>query len=136
MQLVKNLLNLRTMAEQTTPSVENILFNEISSENPQIRELYEESYRNLIKLLEIRLTALSKLKRFAMDIDPAGIAEKSRTILATMVGAVAIARSIHNEAEIKKILIAAQNQILRSLGVAELVFDFAVLDSREMKKPD
>lgn len=70
--------------------------------------------------METRLLALSKLNKLYIKADSSAIAEKSRTILATLVGAVLIAKSISNEEEIGRLLTAAQNQILRSLGVSEL----------------
>lgn len=119
-QLVSNLLNLRTLSEQAQPSAENILFNEISSDNAEIRRLYEKSYVSILKLLENRITALSKLNKVPFVATKAKITEKSRAILAALVGAVAIARSIQSEEEIRRVLSAAQNQILTILGVGEL----------------
>lgn len=119
-QIVSNLLNLRTLPEQTQPSPENILFNEISSDNAEIRRLYEKSYVSILKLLEKRITALSKLNKVPFVATQAKITEKSRAILAALVGAVAIAKSIQSEEEIRRVLSAAQNQILTILGVGEL----------------
>ena len=39
--------------------------------------------------------------------------------MAMLVGAVAISRSIHDDRERRRLLAAAQNQILMTLGVAE-----------------
>lgn len=119
-QLVSNLLNLRTLSEQTRPSPDTILFNEINSDNVEIRRLYEKSYISLLKVLEKRITALSKLNKLPFVASPASVTEKSRAILATLVGAVAIARSIQSDEEIRKVLVAAQDQILTILGVSEL----------------
>jgi TetR/AcrR family transcriptional repressor of nem operon len=116
-QLVKNLLNLRTLSEQTQPSPENFLFNEIGSDSSEIRQLYEKSYVSLLKLLEKRIRALSRLNKIPIVAGPTKVADKSRAILATLVGAVAIARSIQSDEEIRKILTIAQNQILTILGV-------------------
>ena len=119
-QLVDNLLNLRSFSDQTEPSVENILFTEVNNESLEIKQLYERSYRNVLRMLETRLSALAKLKKLYIETEPSVIAEKSRSILATMVGAVLIAKSITDEEEINRLLTAAQNQVLRSLGVSEL----------------
>ena len=116
-QLVRNLLNLRTLSEQTQPSPENFLFNEIGSDSVEIRQLYEKSYISVLKLLEKRITALSRLNKIPIVASPTRIADKSRVILATLVGAVAIARSIQSDDEIHGVLTAAQNQILTILGV-------------------
>ena len=117
MQLAGNML---TLSEQAQPSPENVLFNEIGSENPEIRNLYEKSYSSTLRLLETRITALSKLNKVPFGLNQAMIEEKSRAILATLVGAIAVAKSIQNEAEIRRILTIAQNQVLTILGVAEL----------------
>jgi TetR/AcrR family transcriptional repressor of nem operon len=123
-QLVDNLLNLRSFSDQAEPSVENILFTEVNSESLEIKQLYERSYRNVLRMLETRLSALAKLKKLYIETEPSAIAEniaeKSRSILATMVGAVLISKSITDEEEINRLLTAAQNQVLRSLGVSEL----------------
>ncbi len=119
-QLASNLLNLRALSEQSRPSPENILFNEIGSERAEIRQLYEKSYFSILRILEKRITALSKLNKLSIGANQATIAEKSRTILASLVGAVAIAKSIQSEEERHRILCAAQNQILIILGAAEL----------------
>ena len=117
MQLAGNLL---TLSEQAQPSLENVLFNEIGSEKPEIRNLYEKSYSSTLELLETRIAALSKLNKMSFGLNQAMIEEKSRAILATLVGAIAIAKSIQSEEEIRRILIIAQNQVLTILGVAEL----------------
>ena len=101
-QLVDNLMNLRTLSEQREPAVENILFNEVNNENPEIKQLYERSYINILSLLETRLSALAKIKKLYIEVDQSSIAEKSRTILATMVGAVLIAKSISDKQEIDR----------------------------------
>ncbi|MCP4488562.1 MAG: TetR/AcrR family transcriptional regulator [Gammaproteobacteria bacterium] len=120
-ELASNLLNLRTLSEQSRPSPENILFNEIGSDSREIRQLYEKSYLGVLKILEKRITALGKLKKQPFAQSQCSISEKSRAILASLVGAVAIARSIQSEEERRCILHAAQNQILQSLGAGELV---------------
>lgn len=122
-QLASNLLNLRALSEKSRPSPENILFNEIGSDSVEIRQLYETSYLGVLKILEKRIMALSKLKRISFAPNQETIAENSRAILASLVGAVAIAKSIQSEEERHRILSAAQNQILTMLGVAELSSD-------------
>lgn len=119
-QLASNMLNLRALSEQSKPSPENILFNEIASDSAEIRQLYEKSYLGILKILEKRLTALGKLGKLSFAVNQATASEKSRAILASLVGAVAIAKSIQSEEERSRILSAAQNQILTILGVGEL----------------
>ncbi len=65
-KLVGNLLNLRTLSDQTRPSPENVLFNEINSDNVEIRTLYEKSYVSVLKLLEKRITALKQIKTYSV----------------------------------------------------------------------
>lgn len=122
-QLAHNLLNLRALSEQSSPSPENILFNEIGSDSMEIRQLYEKSYLGVLRILEKRITALSKLNKLSFAVNQKMIEEKSRAILASLVGAVAIAKSIQSEEERQRILNAAQNQILSLLGVGELTSD-------------
>lgn len=119
-QLANNMLNLRALSEQSRPSPENILFNEIGSDSQEIRLLYEKSYLEVLKILEKRITALSKLNKLSFAVNQATIKQKSRAILASLVGAVAIARSIQSEEERRRILTAAQDQILTLLGISEL----------------
>ncbi len=120
-QLASNLLNLRALSEQSRPSPENILFNEIGSDSVEIRQLYEKSYLSILKILEKRITALCKLNKLSLAQNQAVIAAKARAILASLVGAVAIARSIQSEQERREILSAAQDQILQMLGATELI---------------
>ncbi len=122
-ELASNLLNLRALSEQTRPSPENILFNEIGSDSSEIRQLYEKSYLGVLKILEKRITALDKLKKLPLAQNQNSISEKSRAMLASLVGAVAIAKSIQSEEERRQILNAAQNQILKSLGVGTLAIE-------------
>lgn len=122
-QLASNMLNLRALSEQSRPSPENILFNEIGSDSAEIRHLYEKSYLGILKILEKRITALSKLNKLSFTGNQIAIAENARAILAALVGAVAVAKSIQSEDERQKILSAAQNQILSILGVGELTAD-------------
>lgn len=116
-QLVNNYLTLRELSDKSVPGPEVVLFNEIGSERKEIRELYEESYLGLLKILETRITALARLNKIQIAVDTAAVSERARAILAAMVGAVAIAKSIQSEEERRRVLTAAQNQVLTLLGV-------------------
>lgn len=114
--LVTDYLNLRTLKEEPSePGPESILINEICSDKPEIRQLYDEAYQRICAMLERRITALSRLKQLPFPPDRELVAQKSRAILASMVGAVAIAKSISREEEQRKILEAAQQQVLTIL---------------------
>ncbi len=113
-ELVNNYLNLRNLTEQSGPGPEMILFNDIDADRPEIRALYERSYLSLLKLLETRIRALGRLNKISYRND---IADRARGVLATLVGAVAIAKSIESKEEQEKILLVAQNQILQLIGV-------------------
>ena len=116
MELVNNLSNLRTMPTRGKPSPENILFNEIGNDSDEIKDVYEKSYHSILKLLETRIKALRKLRQVPNVRSSEGVKETSRVILATMVGAVAIAKSIQSDEERQLLLLSAQNQILSLLG--------------------
>jgi AcrR family transcriptional regulator len=117
--LVTDYLNLRDPENRQQPGPESILFNDIGSDNDEIKKLYEKSYLSLLKLLENRITALSRLNKLPFSADSETIAEKSRAILASLVGAVAIAKSIPHKEEQQNILMTAQKQIFSILGVSE-----------------
>jgi AcrR family transcriptional regulator len=117
--LVTDYLNLRESKQQAEPGPEAVLFNDIGSDNAEIKKLYEKSYQNLRELLETRITALCKLGKLPFSADSDTVAEKSRAILASLVGAVAIAKSIPHEEEQQTILLTAQKQIFSILGVSE-----------------
>lgn len=117
--LVTDYLNLRDPQKPQEPGPESILFNDIGSDNDEIKRLYEKSYQSLRELLETRITALSRLGKLPFSADSETVAEKSRAILASLVGAVAIAKSIPHEEEQRNILITAQKQIFAILGVSE-----------------
>ncbi|PMR71400.1 TetR/AcrR family transcriptional regulator [Halomonas heilongjiangensis] len=121
--LVANYWNLQELARKHEPGPETVLFNEIGNENAEIRTLFEASYQRMRKMLETRLIALSRLKKLPFEPDRKVIAEKSRAILASLVGAVAIAKSLPEEEERRNILEAAQRQILLMLGVKESELD-------------
>ena len=118
-ELVANYCNLQELEAKHTPGPEAVLFNEIGSEKAEIRTLFEASYMSMKKMLETRLIALSKLKQLPFANDRKAIADKSRVILASLVGAVAIAKSLPGEVERKQVLVATQRQILLMLGVSE-----------------
>ncbi|MCI0510950.1 TetR family transcriptional regulator [Chromohalobacter marismortui] len=112
-ELVSNCWNLQELERKHQPGPETVLFNEIGNENAEIRTLFEASYLRMKKMLETRLIALSRLKKLPFDV----IADKSRVILASLVGAVALAKSLPGEQERQHILEAAQRNILQMLGV-------------------
>ena len=118
--LVTNYWNLRELEKNNRPGPEVVLFNEVITENTKIRRLFEISYDNLKKMIETRLLALSKLNRLPSKYSRETVAEKSRSILASMVGAVVVAKSLSDEAERERVMEATQNQILDMLGVGEL----------------
>jgi len=127
MQLVNNYVNLREMSDKSVPGPETVLFNEIGSERKDIRELYEESYLGLLKILETRIMALGRLKKIRLS-DLGSVSDRARAILAALVGAVAIARSIESEDERRRVLAAAQRQILSILGASQSADQFEALD--------
>ncbi|MFW3615486.1 TetR/AcrR family transcriptional regulator [Billgrantia antri] len=118
-ELVANCWNLQELERKHKPGPETVLFNEIGNENAEIRTLFEASYLRMKKMLETRLIALSRLKKLPFEPDREIIADKSRVILASLVGAVAIAKSLPSEQERQHILNAAQRNILQMLGVDE-----------------
>jgi AcrR family transcriptional regulator len=118
-ELVANYCNLQELEAKHRPGPEAVLFNEIGSEKAEIRTMFEASYMSMKKMLETRLIALSKLKKLPLANDRKVIADKSRVILASLVGAVAIAKSLPEELERKQVLLATQRQILLMLGVSE-----------------
>jgi AcrR family transcriptional regulator len=117
--LVTDYLDLRDPKKPQEPGPESILINEIGNDNAEIKKLYEKSYMLLKELLETRIAALSKLGKLPFSADSETVAEKSRAILAALVGAVAIAKSIPHEEEQRNILLTAQKQIFAILGISE-----------------
>lgn len=116
-ELVANCWNLQELERKHKPGPETVLFNEIGNQNAEVRTLFEASYLRMKKMLETRLIALGRLKKLPFEPDREVIAEKSRAILASLVGAVAIAKSLPGEQERRHILDAAQRNILQMLGV-------------------
>lgn len=117
--LVTNYCNLQELERKNRPGPENVLFNEIGNDNDEVKAQFEASYLRIKKMVETRLIALGKLKKLPFEPDREVVAEKARAILASLVGAVAIARSLPDAQERTHILEAAQKQILRMLGVDE-----------------
>jgi len=126
---VSDYLNLRYLKDKSSPGPEAILFNEIGSNHHEIKRLYEEAYERIRKMLERRITALGRLNKLPYAVDKEIIAEKSRAIMASLVGAIAIAKSIETEEEQRNILLAAQKQIFAIIGVDEE--DFEQLSSQQ-----
>ncbi|RAU17031.1 TetR/AcrR family transcriptional regulator [Nitrincola tibetensis] len=124
--LITDYLNLLAVKEQSTPGPETLLFNEIGSERVEIRKLYEQAYQHMKSVLEKRITALARLNKLRFAADRNIISEKSRAIIASMIGAVSIARSITDEQEQQQILLAGQNQILAILGVETADADWVI----------
>lgn len=116
-ELVTGYLNLGNFSKTPSPSPEAFLANDIASDNIEIKKLYEQSYLGLIKLLETRLTALNKLKNSTLSLSPANIPDRARVILASMIGAIAISKSITREDEKQAILTATQAQIFGLLNI-------------------
>lgn len=117
--LVNGYLNLRDLTNKSVPSSEAFLSNDIGNDNIEVKKLYEQSYFDLIKLLECRLKALTKLKKLPPNKGGLSIPEKARTILASMIGAIAVAKSIDQEEEREALLLATQKQICLMLGISE-----------------
>ncbi|WP_375055300.1 TetR/AcrR family transcriptional regulator [Zobellella sp. DQSA1] len=123
--LVTNYLNLLALKERNIPGPETILFNEIGSERVEIKKLYEQAYQHMKAALGKRITALARLNKLPFEANPDMIGEKSRAIMASMIGAVAIARSITDEQEQQRVLMAGQKQILTILGIQDADLDQA-----------
>jgi len=120
MDLVGGYLKLDNNYDDETfaaPNAEAFLSNDIGNSNQEVKKLYEQSYLSLLKIFETRLKALARLKSSPLQICETTIPEKSRAILACMVGALAIAKTINLEREREAILVAAQNQIFVILGL-------------------
>lgn len=116
--LVTHYWNLCELGKhKNNPGPEAVLFNEANNDNQNVKLLFEQSYRHLKRIVEVRLFALSKLNRLPLASDRELIAEKARVILSLVVGAVVVAKSIPEPEERNKILRAAQSQVLTLLGV-------------------
>jgi TetR/AcrR family transcriptional repressor of nem operon len=121
--LVTSYWSLRELETKGQPGPEMILFNEIGNENTKVKTLFNASYDSLKKMLETRITALNRLKKLPFEPNREVVSEKARAVLALLVGAVTIAKVIPHEQERRKILEAAQKQILAMLGVNEAAHD-------------
>lgn len=115
--LATSYLNLRQQ-ENLEPAPETLLFNEIGQHDERIRPLLQNSYDHLRKLLENRITAISRLQK--LELNPGLISDRARAILASLVGAITLARMLPDETERSAILNAAQMQILALMGVQAL----------------
>ena len=112
--LATSYLNLRQQ-EYLEPAPETLLFNEIGQHDERIRPLLQNSYDHLRKLLENRITAISRLQK--LDINPSLVSDRARAILASLIGGITLARMLPDETERSAILNAAQMQILALMGV-------------------
>ena len=112
--LATSYLNLRQQ-EYLEPAPETLLFNEIGQHDERIRPLLQNSYDHLRKLLENRITAISRLQK--LDINPSLVSDRARDILASLIGGITLARMLPDETERSAILNAAQMQILALMGV-------------------
>lgn len=112
--LATSYLNLRQQ-ENLKPAPETLLFNEIGQHNEHLRPLLQNSYDHLRKLLENRITAISRLQK--LELNPNLVRDRARAILASLVGAITLARMLPDEAERSAILNVAQMQILTLMGV-------------------
>ncbi|MET0029412.1 MAG: TetR/AcrR family transcriptional regulator [Candidatus Thiodiazotropha sp.] len=133
--LVTNYWNLSELENKSKPGPETILFNEIGNSNSSIKCLFEESYDRLRKMIEIRIAALIKLKQLPFKPDRELISDKSRAILASLVGAVAVAKNLSREEERRHILESTQKQILSMLGVADNAWNTEGMDSIHTHNP-
>ncbi|MEJ2612450.1 MAG: TetR/AcrR family transcriptional regulator [Candidatus Thiodiazotropha sp.] len=131
--LVTNYWNLSELEKNNKPGLETILFNEIGNSNSSIKRLFEESYDTLKKMIETRITALIKLKQLPLECDREMISEKSRAILASLVGAVAVAKNLSRDDERRHVLASAQKQILSMLGVKESELATDGIDDNQLK---
>lgn len=124
-ELVSNYWNLRELETKIAPGPEVVLFNEVHSKNTDIKKLFETSYFDLKKMIEVRLIALGKIKKVTVPSDKELISEKARIILSVLIGAVALAKTLpcgSSEAstnESESILKAAQKQILNLIGLPQ-----------------
>ncbi|WP_404417561.1 TetR/AcrR family transcriptional regulator [Marinospirillum sp.] len=119
--LASNYWNLRQQPD-TRPGPETLLFNEVGNDNESLQPLLQSSYEDLRKLLERRMQALSRLQK--LEVSSALIRDRARAILASLVGAITLARMLPDEEERQAILKVAQTQILAQMqlqtsGVSE-----------------
>lgn len=98
---------------QMQPGPESVLFNESGTENDSIKQLFQESYHNVRTMLEKRIVALCRIRKIELSAECIG--DKSRAMMASLVGAVTIAKMIPNDDERQRLLNAAQAEILAML---------------------
>lgn len=110
--LATNYLNLRQQPIPR-PGPETLLFNEVGNDNERLQPLLQSSYEDLRRLLERRMQALSRLQK--LDVSPVLIRDRARAILASLVGAITLARMLPDEEERQAILNVAQIQILAQM---------------------
>ncbi len=115
--LVTGYLNLRDLSHSDAPSSDAFLSINNGNESQELKTVYERSYLDLVKLIERRLIALTRLKESPLSLAPGSVPQKARAIIASMVGAVAIAKNIDNNREKEAVLQAAQQQILSMFAV-------------------
>lgn len=113
--LAANYWNLRQQRSDK-PSPETLLFNEVGNDNDSLRPLLQSSYNDLRTLLEKRITALCRLNKHPRT--PGLIRDRARTILASLLGAITLARMLPDEQERQAILRAAQKQILSLMDLS------------------
>ncbi|GAA0357677.1 hypothetical protein GCM10009092_22370 [Bowmanella denitrificans] len=112
--------NLQETKSLELPGPEAILFNEIGNNNNEVQALFSQAYSSLVKMLETRIKALSRLNKQPQTSDQGLIANRARVVLVSLVGAVTVARVIADEDERRQLLQAAQEQILALLGADKL----------------
>ncbi|MFM2483540.1 TetR/AcrR family transcriptional regulator [Celerinatantimonas yamalensis] len=101
------------------PGLESVLFNELGSDNDKIKQLFQQSYDNVRIMLERRIVALCRIRKIGLTSEY--ISDRARVIMASLVGAVTIAKMISNEDERQKLLKTAQAQILSMLGNGKII---------------
>ncbi|MBF9003128.1 TetR/AcrR family transcriptional regulator [Vibrio nitrifigilis] len=112
-ELVSNYWGLhQSTSFRTGP--ETVLFNEMGTDNERIKLLFQRSYENVRMMLEKRIIALSRIRKLGLSQEK--VSDKARAIMASLVGAVTIAKMINDEEEQKKLLKTAQSQILSMLN--------------------
>ncbi|CAG9001134.1 MAG: hypothetical protein CENE_03151 [Candidatus Celerinatantimonas neptuna] len=113
LKLANNFRGLHQSGTVMEPGPEAILFNETSSDNARIRQLFQLSYDYIRNMLEKRITALSRIKR--KNLSSEMVKENARAILVSLVGAVTLAKMIPDEDEREQLLKTAQSHILSVL---------------------
>lgn len=115
--LASSCWNLRQGESPNLPGPENVLFNEIGNDNDRVRRLFQSAYDQLQKMVETRLIALHRLRKYS-EVPTSVVRARSRVILASLVGAVTMARLMADDDERQGLLEAAQKQIMSLLETA------------------